>query len=190
MQGYILDMSKKLNRIHSIPGEVTATLRQHGVLTCKVIHVHMHMHAWNPCQPSVLWSTDQLAGFVHSQATELQTPLTVGFLDAELPGAHGPVGPQLPPAAVPHTGGQQGHCTKTKNRKLHNLSRSMYASNLNTVTWPLCICTIDCKSLVRKFVSYICVNYDCIVMAAFYTVCVYELWCRSCQCIETTGRRD
>ena len=76
----------------------------------------------------------QLAGFVYSQATELQTPLTVGFLDAELPGAHGPVGPQLPPAAVPHTGGQQGHRTKTKNSKLHNLSRSMYASNSNTGT--------------------------------------------------------
>ena len=76
----------------------------------------------------------QLAGFVYSQATELQTPLTVGFLDAELPGAHGPVGPQLPPAAVPHTGGQQGHRTKTENSKLHNLRRPMYASDLNTGT--------------------------------------------------------
>ena len=160
------------------------------------------MHAWKP-MPAICavnsirivctlllkyWSAS--AGFVHSKATELQTPLTVGFLDAELPGAHGLVGPQLPPAAVPHTGGQQGHRTKTENSKLHNLRRPMYASDLNTGTWPLCICTIDCKLLVRKFVSYICVNYDRIVMAAFYTVCVYELWCRSCQCMETTGRRD
>jgi len=91
-----------------------------------------------------LLSTDQLAGFVHSQATELKTPLTVGFLDAELPGAHGPIRPQLPPAAVPHTGGQQGNCTKTNNSKLHNLSTLMYASNPNTGTIPLCICTIDC----------------------------------------------